>query len=73
MSRVRGFINRHRFILFVTLSLGLSYAWMFVEFGDQVLADPSVLSFYGLLFDHWYTMLPALPLTICLARPPDVF
>jgi len=74
IDSVRKFISRYAFLLTVTILLGLSYGWMFVAFGDELLAaDLSILMFFNLLGEHWYTMLPAVPLIPFLGRPPDVF
>jgi len=73
-SRLRGFLSRNRFLVFVVVSLGLTYGWMFIAFGDELLAaDPSILLFYRLLYENWYTMIPSLPLVFHLSRAPPIY
>jgi hypothetical protein len=74
MSSVRGFISRNAFLLKVTSLLALSYGWMFIAFGDELIkSEPSILLFFQLLVEHYYTMFPIIPLIPVLARPPDTF
>jgi uncharacterized membrane protein len=73
-NTVREFISSNAFLLTVTILLSVSYGWMFVAFGDELFAaDLSIITFFELLGEHWYTLLPAFPLIPFLGRPPDVF